>query len=207
MKLYILVTLVVNICLAVCTPVITDTSLNNDTKTTLDNETVPLSPIDQPESQASDSAYRLYTRGPCPYGFIYNANQRTCYSLNTNNQGVTWFEALSFCMSMHANLVAIESEQEQLYILGMLRHFEHGDSTVWTGGNTLSKHGNWFWAGGLHAPQKRFTYTRWAPGEPSNHDNHNNWEKCVYLESKKEHKWNDDSCYRKLYFICERGVK
>ncbi|CAH1783671.1 unnamed protein product [Owenia fusiformis] len=197
MKLFIIVILSVKICLTDCNTINEDPET---TETTVYNETELLEP---PVNDSEVSTQTLYVRGPCPYGFIHNPNQRTCYSLNINNPGLTWFEALTFCMSMHANLVAVESEQEQIFIIGMIRHFGQGHTDLWTGGNTLTKRGDWIWAGGLHRPPKRFTYTRWDPGEPSNSNNN---EKCVHFNRAKSHRWNDARCDNKYYFICEKDV-
>ncbi|XP_031631994.1 hepatic lectin-like [Contarinia nasturtii] len=109
----------------------------------------------------------------------------------------TWHGALSHCHSIGMHLVSISSQAENNRITKQLKDEGYGGGRIWTSGTRLSDDVTWEWMGN----GKRMNFTDWGKGQPSN--DHNS-EKC--MEIYGSYKWNDCSCDRKNYFICEQDL-
>ncbi|CAH1773717.1 unnamed protein product [Owenia fusiformis] len=137
----------------------------------------------------------------CPKGFTKNEVLKSCHKFITNTK-LMWTDALAFCQSLQANLVAIETHVEQLYLADKLTNGDLPTETwYWTGGNELC--GTWEWAGGLSWTPKSITgYLNWDTTyelpQPQAND-----ERCLGLHSEFTYKWHDLTCKSEEYFICE----
>lgn len=58
--------------------------------------------------------------------------------------------------------------------------------------------GEWKWMS-THAD---FSYSAWAPGEPSDKDGH---EHCLQLYTNENYHWNGEVCSSRFSFICEKA--
>lgn len=68
----------------------------------------------------------------------------------------------------------------------------------WTSGVDVFTPRDFYWdATGVSFNE---TYTNWGPTEPNNEGGN---EHCIDLYSNINYKWNDHSCVKERYFICE----
>ncbi|CAH1791584.1 unnamed protein product [Owenia fusiformis] len=134
----------------------------------------------------------------CPSRF--SRNQNSCYLfVYTPGGAATWFEAKTLCLSFGAHLVAIETEAEQIYIVGKIHSDGKGGLSFWTGGHDMA--GRWLWAGGpCFDTEEIDVYSNWNPNQP---DNGSGTEDCLEIHAGISFRWNDDQCFHKKQFICE----
>ncbi|MED6271670.1 hypothetical protein CHARACLAT_022634, partial [Characodon lateralis] len=85
-------------------------------------------------------------------GWLYF--QDSLYYISSTTK--TWQESREFCLQQDANLVIINTKEEQNFT----RQFER---FTWIGLRNLSMTGEWTWVDG--AP---LTNSYWGPGEPNN---------------------------------------
>ncbi|KAJ0033148.1 hypothetical protein NQD34_000255, partial [Periophthalmus magnuspinnatus] len=101
-----------------------------------------------------------------------------------------WENSRRFCMQRNADLIVINSKQEQEFVRTFHRF-------MWIG-LTMTQ-GKWMWV-----DNTPLTTSYWGPGEPSmNLEN----EDCV--ESRffeVEHTWNDLKCEDINFWICEKTM-
>ncbi|XP_034543082.1 CD209 antigen-like protein A [Notolabrus celidotus] len=129
----------------------------------------------------------------CPAGWK-EINSR-CYFLSTESK--TWQDSRNYCQSQAADLVVINSMQEQraLYRLD-------GDSYLlfWIGLHDTAGTFRWVDGSALAAPF-------WQSGQPD-HGGPNNIEDCVemYHRSPELANWNDARCEDKRKWLCEKAA-
>lgn len=121
-----------------------------------------------------------------------------CYR-RASGIAMTYAEARANCASSGGAVVALETQQEDAFVYGMLASTTKG---CWIG--LVRSGGTWTWEGGAAV-----SYTNWAPGEPNNE---NNLEDCAvvwgpgltYPEMRA--KWNDVPCHDpgRDTVVCER---
>lgn len=104
-----------------------------------------------------------------------------------NPQSMTGSQAQAFAQNLGANLVSIQSAQENQCILSSLNAINQ-TGTIWIGLNDEAVEGTFVWY-----DQSPVTYTNWAPGEPNNQGGSEN---CVqiYPGGTAPGTWNDLSC-------------
>ncbi|KAK9966427.1 hypothetical protein ABG768_003538 [Culter alburnus] len=133
--------------------------------------------------------------GSCPENWLYYGHKCLFLHLPARpEEGKTWQEAQTKCLSYQGSLVSIEDEIEQAYIVMLL----HGRSA-----------GVWIGAQGRFSP-------KWSNGKPLVYDN---WEKsnykspmephCTYLSNSHIFRmtgvWQDDVCTESIYgFVCQK---
>ncbi|KAI0216164.1 hypothetical protein LSAT2_031802 [Lamellibrachia satsuma] len=120
--------------------------------------------------------------------------QRACYKLVRAE--VSWSQARTYCQSIApgADLVSIESEIEQIFLVDAILDSQHPCQRFHTSGRKNSS-GAWVWQG----TGRPFNYTAWGPGEPSGNGDH-----CVLWERmQKWTLWDDENSRVKSCFICE----
>ncbi|KAM4749985.1 CD209 antigen-like protein C [Anableps anableps] len=107
----------------------------------------------------------------------------------------TWHESRKFCLQQGADLVIINTKEEQDFT----RQFHR---LTWLGLHNVTETGKWTWVDGTLLT-KRFRY--WGPGEPNGYEGKN--ENCVEIRFfELENSWNDIPCEDQNYWICEKGV-
>ncbi|XP_053086702.1 C-type lectin domain family 4 member E [Pangasianodon hypophthalmus] len=123
-------------------------------------------------------------------GCFYFKSSFYCMSKETKS----WDESRQNCSSRGADLVIINSREEQEFIVKQL-----GDSVAWIGLSDRDREGEWKWVDGTPLTTKY-----WDSGQPGNTDH----EDCaeIYYSDSNEVVWNDKTCSVKLHWICEKRL-
>ena len=132
--------------------------------------------------------YYFLSKDVCdPEWSFYNGS---CYL--TSETCETWSNASITCRAMGANLAAIESQEENVYI----QHGHNGDK-AWIGLNDIATEGLFGWVDGC--PDK-FRY--WAQNQPNDFRG----EDCVHtLGAGDGYMWNDVDCSSCHQYTCKKG--
>ncbi|XP_055365490.1 CD209 antigen-like protein A isoform X3 [Betta splendens] len=102
----------------------------------------------------------------------------------------TWQDSRNDCLQRGADLVIINSPEEQEFIRSR-------KSPTWIGLTDAEKERTWKWVDGTLLGNLRY----WAKSEPNNA---NGFENCAEIsDSNLEKSWNDVPCDYKIYWICE----
>ncbi|KAL3837100.1 hypothetical protein ACJMK2_022481, partial [Sinanodonta woodiana] len=107
----------------------------------------------------------------------------------------TWDDAFEICDKDGGTLMIIESPEEQAFIADKLRHTMLEVKGLWLGSNTVHFVGKRTWTNG-----KKFTYVKWAEGEPNNSPYVEN---CAEIYTSN-FTWNDRDCSLLRGYICEK---
>ncbi|XP_036271937.1 C-type lectin domain family 17, member A [Pipistrellus kuhlii] len=124
-------------------------------------------------------------RVTCPEGWL--PFEGKCYYFSPNTK--PWDEARKFCQENYSHLVIISSIEEQNFVTKAHR----SPRVHWLGLSDREHEGNWKWLDGSPV-----TLSFWEPEEPNNMND----EDCVSMN--KYGSWNDLSCSKATYWICER---
>uniref|UniRef100_A0A665VJI4 C-type lectin domain-containing protein n=1 Tax=Echeneis naucrates TaxID=173247 RepID=A0A665VJI4_ECHNA len=111
-----------------------------------------------------------------------------------------WDEARQYCQKMYTDMVIIQNQDENDYLLGFLPE-KRGRLYYWIGITKHPKNDTWYWVGNNSTWVGNAS---WAANEP-NHDT----DFCVelYVRPGKDHgKWNDENCSNKKYAVCFTGM-
>ena len=122
--------------------------------------------------------------GSCdPTWFSYDGH---CYFVNGGP--AEWATARQNCRSMDADLVVIESQEENDVLKVNI------GSSVWIGLIDGKTDDDWVW---LDGPLKPYPWANWASTKPDNGDRD-----CAYLD-RSSGLWKTASCVGHLPFVCE----
>ncbi|XP_071152547.1 perlucin-like protein [Mytilus edulis] len=132
----------------------------------------------------------------------WQTHNSNCYLFS--KEVLSWDGAQDYCQEFGGYLTEITTREENSFIEQTSKHNYHPNRTAhgkylygyWTGGKEDLIHGYWYWGGS----GQKFTFTDWSPGEPSNRV-----ENCMHINSNEGFKWNDYTCTRHEYFICEKS--
>ncbi|XP_069347817.1 C-type lectin domain family 17, member A [Eulemur rufifrons] len=124
-------------------------------------------------------------RVSCPEGWL--PFEGKCYYFSPNTK--SWDEARKFCQENYSHLVIISSFAEQNFVAKVHR----SPRVYWLGLHDKDKEGDWRWLDGSPV-----TLSFWDPEEPNNM----NEEDCASMN--RGGTWNDLSCEKTTYWICER---
>ncbi|XP_038146563.1 CD209 antigen-like protein E isoform X2 [Cyprinodon tularosa] len=103
----------------------------------------------------------------------------------------SWQESRKFCQEQSADLVIINTEEEQDFT----RQFHR---LTWIGVHNVSRTGQWTWVDGTP-----LTKSYWGPGEPNGYEGRN--ENCVEIRFfDRQNSWNDIPCEDQNFWICEK---
>lgn len=107
----------------------------------------------------------------------------------------SWSEALTYCRSLGGELVKINSEEENEFVLNLVRDQAASVKQVWIGMSWDSTGQDYFWSDGS-VP----VYENWANGEPNGFS----FEPCTQmytaranslnLPNRASGRWNDIPC-------------
>ncbi|KAI0236897.1 hypothetical protein LSAT2_012590 [Lamellibrachia satsuma] len=125
-----------------------------------------------------------------------DGDDRSCYKLVEAE--LTHLEANVNCQNLGSNLVSIESEAENKFLVDMIKNLQNDCKQVHTSGRRSDS--GWVWG----STGQAFTYTNWAPSEPNNWQGLNE-DVCglkIYLEPTVI-AWNDMISTYKCCSICE----
>uniref|UniRef100_A0A668A4W8 C-type lectin domain-containing protein n=1 Tax=Myripristis murdjan TaxID=586833 RepID=A0A668A4W8_9TELE len=120
----------------------------------------------------------------CPAG--WRMFSCVCYFVSTESK--PWEQARLDCRDRGADLVIIDSPEEQTFI-------SSHKTSVWIGLNDRDNEGTWKWTDGTP-----MTKSYWNANQPDN------WgeEDCVHINNfEAVNNWNDLSCGSSLRWICE----
>ncbi|XP_055365488.1 C-type lectin domain family 4 member M-like [Betta splendens] len=102
----------------------------------------------------------------------------------------TWQDSRNDCLQKGADLVIINSPEEQEFIRKIKKR-------TWIGLTDAETEGTWKWVNGTLLGSLRY----WAESEPNNANGNEN---CAEISSSNlEKSWNDMSCDFKMHWICE----
>ncbi|XP_067371584.1 CD209 antigen-like protein C [Channa argus] len=123
----------------------------------------------------------------CPAGWhMFNFS---CYFISRVSG--SWKRGRQDCKDREADLVVIDSAEEQKLILGFIT------VDTWIGLTDSEEEGTWKWVDG-----SSLTLRNWNEGEPNDGAS---GEDCGEI-IQKVHKWNDLSCNVSQQWICEKKV-
>ncbi|XP_028459640.1 CD209 antigen-like protein E [Perca flavescens] len=113
------------------------------------------------------------------------------YYISSNKK--SWQESRADCLQRGADLVIINSKEEQDFT----RKFH---KLTWIGLTDRETKGMWKWVDGTP-----LTKSYWKPGEPNNFEGKN--EDCVEIRFHDlENSWNDIPCGDQNFWICEKRI-
>ncbi|XP_056147018.1 macrophage mannose receptor 1 [Lampris incognitus] len=132
----------------------------------------------------------------CPPGWLSFGG--SCYWLVSNtNLLTTWYEAQTKCLDLGANLLIINSLEEQYFINGQIPDFHQVDiPDIWIGLSDKNEDGKFRWV-----DNSEMTVTNWGSGWPKN--TANLWDCAQIFTGNYQGKWETTSCFRNLGYICE----
>ncbi|XP_070999525.1 CD209 antigen-like protein E [Oncorhynchus clarkii lewisi] len=128
-------------------------------------------------------------KGSCPEG--WRRFGCSCYFLSTERK--SWEESRQDCLERGADLVIINSEEEQTFINGF-----KSVSYVWIGLTDSVTEGTWKWVDGTPLTTPRY----WWSGEPGGGTYQNCGE--IYYISSGQGVWRDLGCSFSQEWICEK---
>ncbi|XP_034544302.1 CD209 antigen-like protein E [Notolabrus celidotus] len=103
----------------------------------------------------------------------------------------TWLESRADCQNRGADLMIINSREEQNFVSGFKK-------ILWIGLSDGQTEGVWKWVDGTP-----LTTSFWRSGEPNSYEGSN--EDCTEINGLNSGKnWNDLKCQNKNYWICEK---
>ncbi|XP_067653431.1 type-2 ice-structuring protein-like [Haliotis asinina] len=166
--------------------------------------------VDAPRGRSSREAHRCYRccngnlcnqnvcnttvsnsgSGGCPPTFVKSRSK--CYYVA--NWNVTWDEARLDCQRRGADLVSINTAEEQLFIQNSTRP----GLDFWTGGYYAPATRGWEWLDGTNVD-----YTAWYPSYPR--DKTNEYEYRIAVRSRTKYNWFESIKTASHSFICEMG--
>ncbi|XP_042081191.1 CD209 antigen-like protein A isoform X2 [Haplochromis burtoni] len=121
----------------------------------------------------------------CPTG--WRKFSCSCYLLSENSG--SWQSARKHCTDQGADLVVIDSPEEQNFIASFTQ------KETWIGLSDIEQEGTWKWVDGTP-----LTLQYWASLQP---DNLLFREDCAHIRYQ-ETSWNDERCENSLQWVCEK---
>ncbi|XP_052695545.1 uncharacterized protein LOC128173917 [Crassostrea angulata] len=132
------------------------------------------------------SAPGYYCASICGYGGVHSYGGKM-YCVVPQER--SWINAKDYCYQINAQLMEIESAEEQNWIASKVP----GIGSFWIGLTDQETEGTWRWSHSHSAPQN----PQWLDGRPDG----GTAENCAMLYSGR---WDDFSCHDTMYFICEK---
>ncbi|KAI1887284.1 hypothetical protein AGOR_G00188650 [Albula goreensis] len=130
-------------------------------------------------------------------GIYYNGVQNNtmdwirfhCSCYYVSNEIKTWSESRQYCRARGADLVIINSKEEQMFLSGFQNR--------WIGLTDDDEEGTWKWVDGT-----TLITGYWRSGQPDDWYN----EDCAAIQKEMSdlYSWNDASCSVAIHWICEK---
>jgi hypothetical protein len=137
---------------------------------------------------------------PCVEGDkqVSNPVDDTCYMLL--NTPTTWTGAQAACLALGANLVSIETAEEQTLVATLAAQYPLGAPDVWLSASDALLEGTFVWVN-----LTPVTYSHWRSGEPNDNGANGTGEDCTTIEGDNPaFEWDDRNCASLYPAICER---
>ncbi|XP_065644833.1 macrophage mannose receptor 1-like isoform X3 [Hydra vulgaris] len=128
----------------------------------------------------------------CPGGWIQSAAYCYLYQYSPKN----YQDSLLSCQSYGGNLLSVEDQVENEFILSFIIGNNLVKTSTWIGLNDIKAPREFRWSDGTP-----LSYTNWKINEPFNLDGN---EHCVELSSGG---WNDTDCGKNFSYICKLKIK
>ncbi|MED6259464.1 hypothetical protein ATANTOWER_023388, partial [Ataeniobius toweri] len=103
----------------------------------------------------------------------------------------TWQESRTFCQSKGADLMIINSKEEQDFANKLQKY-------MWIGLTDLETEGTWKWVDG-----SPLATSYWSDGEPNGKTTENCGNIKTFTQARS---WNDELCSHSLNWICEKRL-
>ncbi|XP_047434295.1 CD209 antigen-like protein C [Mugil cephalus] len=101
----------------------------------------------------------------------------------------TWQDSRNDCLRRGADLMIINSQEEQNFARRFRKY-------MWVGLNDKQTEGRWEWVNG-----NAMTTSYWSEGEP----NGGRRENCGNVKNfEYDYSWNDEDCSTSLFWVCEK---
>ncbi|XP_031670495.1 CD209 antigen-like protein C [Oncorhynchus kisutch] len=151
---------------------------------------------DQLQTERDSLSGRLtYLKHTCPKGWQHF--ESSWYFLSDDTK--TWKESREDCLERGADLVIINSDEEQEFLFNL-------NKKVWIGLTDSVTEGNLIWVDGTSLTTPRY----WHKPQPDNGAGRLDYGEEDCVEIRKDQRpleaWNDLSCDRKIYWVCEKVV-
>ncbi|XP_036420149.1 CD209 antigen-like protein C [Colossoma macropomum] len=146
-------------------------------------------------SKEREELQRQLTEKACPSG--WTKFMSSCYYVSSHGQ--TWDQSRQDCRMKGADLVIINSREEQVFVSGL-------GKILWIGLTDQATEGHWKWV-----DDTSLGTGYWLPGEPNN-AGYVSQEDCAEVvphvgSSDTLSSWNDVSCSNVLSWICEKKMR
>ncbi|XP_061888602.1 CD209 antigen-like protein E [Entelurus aequoreus] len=126
----------------------------------------------------------------CPQGWLLFGS--SCYYVSSQRK--SWDSSRRDCLQRHADLVIINSRQEQAFLTGFTK-------AAWIGMSDRVQEGNWIWVDGTPVNKDKL---EWSPGQP---DGAFGGEDCGDLRTMINFLGlNDFNCSARSQWICEKEL-
>ena len=121
------------------------------------------------------------------------------WTLHHDTAKMNWTQARDWCQAHHTDLVSIQNQTENDYVLKHLPN-RTGTPYYWIGLTRTAE--KWIWIGtnGTLAG-----YKSWAPNEPNNRTDELCVEMYVNKDATTRGKWNDEPCSKLKFPACFKG--
>uniref|UniRef100_A0A3B4CXD5 C-type lectin domain-containing protein n=1 Tax=Pygocentrus nattereri TaxID=42514 RepID=A0A3B4CXD5_PYGNA len=124
--------------------------------------------------------------------------KKTCSVYYISTEKKSWSESRKFCTDRGADLVIINSREEQEFITKTF-----GSYQAWIGLTDTEKEGDWKWV-----DNSRLTTEFWWTGEPNDYEGKEN---CAvtdlwFVSNKNVQTWADYPCNHPAVGICEKRI-
>ncbi|XP_077379869.1 CD209 antigen-like protein A [Festucalex cinctus] len=127
----------------------------------------------------------------CPQGWLHFSF--SCYYISLQRK--SWDNSRQDCLQRDADLVIINSRQEQAFLTGFTK-------MAWIGMSDRDQEGIWIWVNGTPVNKDRL---EWAPGQP---DGAFGGEDCGDIRTMMNFiGLNDSNCSVRSQWICEKTVR
>uniref|UniRef100_H3BYZ6 C-type lectin domain-containing protein n=1 Tax=Tetraodon nigroviridis TaxID=99883 RepID=H3BYZ6_TETNG len=128
----------------------------------------------------------------CPFeGWVYFGGN--FYQVSSTKK--SWGESRRDCQQKGADLLIINSREEQVFANQFKKY-------MWIGLTDVATDGVWKWVDGTKVSTSFPSY--WSSGEPNGKKSEN----CADIKNHgTELSWNDESCSISLFWICEKLVQ
>ncbi|XP_073672160.1 C-type mannose receptor 2-like [Paramisgurnus dabryanus] len=112
-------------------------------------------------------------------------------------ENLSWSEALRYCRENHVDLVSVDSEEIQRWVMDVID--ESSTDAVWMGLHYYCQMNLWIWIRG-----EAVCYQNWAPGNGAGLMDCNTEHRAGAVQSGGDHLWISLPQSHKLNFICSR---
>ncbi|XP_067371595.1 CD209 antigen-like isoform X1 [Channa argus] len=172
------------------------TAERNQLKTSLSSLTREKNQLDARLIEMTKDRDKLesLSKRTCPAGWIKFS--WSCYLLS--NRSDSWTNGKSDCQNKGADLMVINSEDEQKFVINSTIASGFSNLDTWIGLSDTEEEKTWKWIDGTP-----LSYTQWNVSQPDNGGNQNIEEDCAHIKAYNG-KWNDLPCGNSLQWICEK---